>query len=110
MATGVLDANTEVTPSPQVLQQFPSSLPLGDRQVLAVAREKALDQILTGDEGLIQQASRHGLACVRSSELVVLLKRDQLIPAVKPVLDRMRQAGFGLDDALYHQALQAAGE
>ena len=75
-----------------------------------MAREKTVDRILTGDEGLIREANRHGFTCVRSSEVVVPFKQHQLIPAVRPVLDRMRHAGFGLDNGLYQQALNAAGE
>jgi predicted nucleic acid-binding protein len=40
----------------------------------------------------------------------LLLKRKGEIPAVRPVLDRMRQGGFGIAERLNQQALQAAGE
>jgi len=101
---------TEVAPSPQSLQGFPAAFPQADREVLATAREYPVDHILTGDEGLRREAQRHGFTCLRASEIVVLLKQQGLIPAVRPVLDLMRQQGFGLDDTLYQQALRAAGE
>jgi len=78
--------------------------------VLAVASEQAVDHILSDDDGLCREASRNGLRCQGSPFVLVLLKQQGLVPAVTPVLDRMRQAGFGIEDALYQQARQAAGE
>ena len=58
----------------------------------------------------MKQASQHGLVCLRTTDVVVLLKREGLVAEVKPVLDGMRQQGFGIDDATYERALRAAGE
>jgi predicted nucleic acid-binding protein len=101
---------TEVHPNPQTFQQFPAALALADREVLAVMQEQAADQLLTGDEQVRQEGRRHGFLCLHASEVVVLMKDQGLIPAVRPVLDQMRQQGFGIEDSLYQQMLAAAGE
>ena len=101
---------TQAAPDPVIVQQFPTTLSLADREVLALAREHAVHYLVSGDEGLRQQAIPYGLSCLRASEVVVLLKAQGLIPAVKPVLDQMRQGTFGISSAVYQQALQAAGE
>lgn len=101
---------TVVTPNPQTLQQFRAALPTADREVLAVAQEKAVDHIITGDEALVREAVLQGLTCISVAEVVVLLKREGLIPNVGPVLDQMRQNGFGISNTLYQRALQVAGE
>jgi uncharacterized protein len=101
---------TEVTPAPRIVQQFTAPSSLADREVLAVAREKGVDHILTDDGPLRRQALRHGLVSLRVPQVVVLMKHEGLVTEVKPVLDRMRQQGYGIADAVYLGALQAVGE
>lgn len=101
---------TAVTPAPHQIQPFAATLSLADRQVLAVAQAEAVDHVLSNDEGLIREASRHGLTCLRVTDLLLLFKSQGLVPAVRPVLDRMIQRGYGIRADRYHDALQAAGE
>lgn len=101
---------TEAVPHPQTIQQFAALRSAADREVLAVAQERGVHHILTSDDQLARHASRHGLVCLRIALVVVLLKDQGLISEVKPVLDRMRQRGFGIDDPAYENALRAAGE
>jgi predicted nucleic acid-binding protein len=101
---------TEVVPAPQSVQQFPSPAAIADRAVLAVASEKGVDHILTDDGPLRRAASLHGLTCLRVPLVVVLMKDQGLLPQVRPILDRMRQEGYGIVESLYQGALQAAGE
>jgi predicted nucleic acid-binding protein len=102
---------TEVTPNPQAVQQFPATLSAADREVLAVAQAyQTIDHVLSGDRGLYRVATALGFTCLRTTEVVILLKDRGLVPEVKPVLDQMRQRGYGIDDARYKQALQTAGE
>jgi predicted nucleic acid-binding protein len=101
---------TEVAPTPTALQQFATLHSRADREVLALALDYRADHILSDDDLLCRKAQHHGLACPGTPLVVVLLKRKGEIPAVKPVLDQMRQKGFGIADLLYQQALQAAGE
>jgi predicted nucleic acid-binding protein len=100
----------EVTPDPARVAQFAASLSRADREVLAVAAGDVTAIILTDDRALRREASRHHLVCVGIAEVVVGLKEHGLIMAVQPVLDRMRQAQFGIAPAVYEQALRAAGE
>jgi predicted nucleic acid-binding protein len=83
---------------------------MADREVLAVAQERGVDHILTSDEQLARHAGRAGLRCLPVSLVVVLLKEQGLVSTVRPVLDRMRQRGFGIADRAYEQALRAANE
>jgi predicted nucleic acid-binding protein len=102
---------TEVTPDPSQVQQFSGVLrSAADCEVWAVAREKAVDHVLSSDRGLYREATRVGLSCLSTTEVVLLLKRQGLIANVKPVLDRMRQRRFGIDTVVYEATLRAAGE
>jgi predicted nucleic acid-binding protein len=100
----------EVVPDPQRVQQMPTGISPTDREVLALALDWKVDHVLTSDTGLRREASRLAIVTLQVPNLVVVLKDQGRIPAVKPVLDRMRQRGFGIDDATYKAALAAAGE
>jgi predicted nucleic acid-binding protein len=101
---------TVLAPAPQQVQAFTLPRSLADRQVLAVARAQTVSHVLTSDGPLFREATRHGFTCLRATDIVVLLKHQGHLTAVRPVLDRMRQQGFGIEDAIYNAALQAAGE
>jgi predicted nucleic acid-binding protein len=88
---------TEVVPDPRRVQQLATALRSeADRQVLALAQEKAVDHVLTGDERLHREASHRGLVCLRAVDVVVLLRMQGIVTEVKSVLDRMRQEGLAL--------------
>jgi predicted nucleic acid-binding protein len=102
---------TEVTPDPQAVQQLPATLSMADREVVAAAQaHQHIDHVLTGDRRLYRLATDLGFTCLGTTEVVVLLKDCGLAAEVKPVLDRMRQRGYGIDDVRYEEALRAAGE
>lgn len=101
----------EVTPSPTVIQQLGTGPIDGvDRELLALAVEKAVDHVLSGDRVIRREATRLGLTSLSAVEVVVVFKLTHAIPAVRPVLDLMRRSGFGIDAASYLQALATAGE
>lgn len=81
-----------------------------DRQVIAVALDRAADHLLSGDERLRRVAAHHGITCLSATELVVIFKLTGKVDRLKPVLDQMRNQGFGVEDAVYRQALNAVGE
>jgi predicted nucleic acid-binding protein len=101
---------TEVTPDPGTLALFSALRASADQEVLAVAHDRAVDHILSGDERLHREAARRGWTCLRPTQVVLLLKQEGLIPAVKPILDRMRLRGFGIAEVIYQDALRDAGE
>jgi uncharacterized protein len=103
---------TEVTPDPNGVGQLAAltSLSVGDREVLALALEKNVSFVLSSDRVLCREAAQRGLACLTAAAVTVLLKDRSLISEVRPVLDRMRAEAFGISEAVYQAALQAAGE
>lgn len=102
---------TEVTPTSQEMASLtPTLRSVADHQVLVVAKAHGVDHILTNDVRLIRAAQRHRLSCLETPVLLVLFKRRGLIAAIRPILDRMVQEGFGIAPLAYQQALQAAGE
>jgi predicted nucleic acid-binding protein len=102
----------KVVPDPVGMQPFATLRSTADRQVLAIAHDprRAVDHLLSDDDQLLRRATNSQLIRLRTPDLVVLMKRRGLLPEAKAVLDRMRNSGFGIDDPLYLQALQTAGE
>lgn len=101
---------TESTPDLESTQAFSSSLSGPDRDLLGLAAEKKSNNVLTSDERLHREATGHGMVCLRITDLIVVMKNTQIIDEAKPVLDRMRSEGYGIDDTLYEAALRACGE
>lgn len=100
----------EVTPDPSWLAPLIGFASPADREVVAVARHKGVDHILSDDSALKREAIALGMDCLGVPEVVVLLKHAGLIAAVGPILDGMIQAGFGISASDYRQARTAAGE
>jgi predicted nucleic acid-binding protein len=101
---------SEITPEPHRLQSFPATLSQADREILTLAQIQGVDHVLSNDEGLIREASQHGLTCLRVTDLLLLLKSQGHVPAIRPVLDRMMQQDYAIRLDLYEEALRAAGE
>lgn len=101
---------TEVVPDMEYVSQAHGLRSAADREVIAVALGREADHIVASDRPLIRHANRLGLICLPSTLVVVLLKDQRLLDEVRPIFDRMRQNGFGIDDASYESALRAAGE
>jgi uncharacterized protein len=87
---------TEVAPEPHRLARFPATLSPADRGVLALVEMLTADHILSSDEALIREAGHRGLTCLRLTDLLLLFKHQGLVPAIRPVLDRMIEQVYGI--------------
>ncbi len=88
----------------------PNRLGPGEQSVIAYA--------LTGPElvaGLDDARARSvaeelGLRVIGTIGILLLAKRQKQIPALRPLLDAVRDCGFHIDAELYRKAIQLAGE
>ena len=80
-----------------------------DQQVLALAAELGA-VVLSDDAVLRREADRLAISALGVVEIVLLLKYQGTIPAVRPALDLMQARAYYIDPALYAQALETAGE
>ncbi len=110
LEAGLLTWIDEAKPQSSSRQRFLTLPDASDVDVLTIATEKRVDHVLSSDAGVYRLASLHGLTCLQATDILILLKQVGIIPAVSPILDRMRVAGFGIDQPLYIQAILAAGE
>ncbi|WP_420454986.1 DUF3368 domain-containing protein [Rubrivirga sp.] len=82
----------------------------GEAEGLTVALERAGTSLLLDEKRARAFAKRHGLAIVGTAGVVLRAKGRGLIPAVRPVLDALKQSGFRLSDGLYAAVVAQAGE
>lgn len=85
------------------------SLDAGETAAIALALE--LQTTVLMDERLGREvAQRRGLAVVGSAGVLLQARRKGLLPAVAPVLARMKAEGYFLSDVLVREVLRRAGE
>ena len=87
-------------------------LSLADAEAISLSREKQADYLLVDDAELREVAQRelaHTTVSYTAS-LLIIAKEEGLIDQVKSVLDEMRQKGVWIEDSIYEQVLEQAGE
>lgn len=119
---GNTDVSAALVPSlswikarPVVDEEFVNSLratlDLGEAEAIALAVELNADRLLIDERLGRVVAVRSGLQVTGVLGILVAAKRRNLIQQVKPMLDALiQQVGFWVDEQLYAEVLQAAGE
>lgn len=82
----------------------------GEAEAITLATEVHCQALLMDDRDGIQAAAASGVNVIRTPGIYRLAKERQLIPAVRPKLDQLRQAGFWLRDEHYRAILASIGE
>jgi len=82
----------------------------GEREVISLAIELKLQDVITDDIRAIKKADTLGLAPLNTVMLLLLAKENNLIGSVKLFLDKMRAAGEGIEDDIYFETLRLANE
>jgi predicted nucleic acid-binding protein len=82
----------------------------GEAEAIILAKELLADAVVLDDATARRTAKAEGCHVLGLLGLVVHAKERGLIPAVKPVLDRILAAGFYLDDELYRAILKSSRE
>ena len=79
-------------------------------QAIVLATEVHSRALLMDDRDGIQVAAASGVNVIRTPGIYRLAKERRLIPAIRPKLDQLRQAGFWLRDEHYRAILASIGE
>jgi len=102
-----------VTPSPPLspeVKTATSRLGAGEQQVIALACERKASLVII-DERLGRTAARQmGLMVTGLAGVLIRAKEAGLIPAVRPLLEEIRQRGYWLSDAILDVAARLVGE
>lgn len=111
----------EVATSPWIQRQTPKNRPLvmalrqdldvGEAESIVLALESKASLVLMDERDGRHAAMRLGLKPVGVIGILLTAKTRAYIPAIKPLLDALRQrAGFYIADSLYNEVLRLAHE
>jgi len=95
--------------TPQTLAGLPDDLGPGEREAIALALETAADVVVLDDQVGRHLARARGLQVTGTVGVLIEARSRGLLPALRPELDRLRDAGLWLADAFYHRLCQAEG-
>ncbi len=82
----------------------------GEAEVICWALQNPGFTAILDDRAARALAARHSVPVIGSLRVIVRAKECGLIPAARPVLERLRGAGAYVSDALIDRAIQLAGE
>lgn len=94
----------------EAIDSFQDRLGRGEAEAIVLAQDIQADLLVLDDSVARRVAENRGLVVVGLLGLLLHAKRQGIIQALKPILDRMKEAGFYLDDHLYERLLLQAGE
>ncbi len=108
------------TAAPWLTIQAPASAPLvtalatqlgaGEAGAIALALEIGDAPVILDDKKARAVARRAGLSVIGTLGVLLLAKRQGILPRIEPVLGALREAQFHMSPALYGEALRLAGE
>jgi predicted nucleic acid-binding protein len=103
----------KVTPAAPLVPEVKTAtlrLDAGEQQVIALAYEREASLVII-DERLARTAARQlGLAVTGLVGVLLRAQEAGLVPAVRPLLEEIRQQGYWLSDEIMELAARLAGE
>jgi len=93
--------------SPEVLR---FDLGAGESESIELALETPDARLLIDDTAGRKCARRFGIPILGTGALLVLAKKNGLIPSVEGALQRVRASGLWIDDSITRTLIQSAGE
>ncbi len=81
-----------------------------DQDVVSLAQALPAQRLITDDTRVRRVATSLGLPLLSTLDVIWLGHHSGLVAACRPVLDRMRAAGFSITEDAYRRALQRVGE
>jgi len=82
----------------------------GEAEVIILAREKGINQVLIDEKVARLQAKILGLDVIGTLGLLLKAKKRGLIPAIKPLIDRILKHGIWIKDEIVKGILKEAEE
>ncbi len=94
-----------------LVAQLQPDLDVGEAESIALAIEQQADLLLMDEQQGRSIAASYGVTYTGLLGVLLVAKKKGLLPAIKPLLDALRQnAGFWISDLLYQHVLNTAGE
>ena len=89
---------------------FPKNLHAGEVEAIVLAQITNADFLIIDDNNARKTAKNLGLNVIGTAGTLLRAKELGIIPAVKPVLDSIRENNFYLSDRILDTVLRQAGE
>jgi predicted nucleic acid-binding protein len=91
-------------------QLLREELDAGESEAIILAKELDADLVLIDERAATRKARALGLRVIGTLGVLLLGKRTNHLPTIKPLLDNLREHDFRMSAALYAQVLRDAGE
>lgn len=88
---------------------LPASLGAGEREAIALCQELGAC-LLADDPAARREARARGIPLISTLDILDEAKASEMIPSVRPTLDRLIRTGFRVKRTLYEAKLRHAGE
>jgi predicted nucleic acid-binding protein len=82
----------------------------GESEAIVLAQELNAHYLLLDDAAARRKAQRLGIRIIGTLGVLLMARSANLIPAVKPLLNELRQTDFRMSATVYREVLQKAGE
>ena len=82
----------------------------GEAEVIALAEELEADEVLIDERAARAIAITRGLRVIGAAGLLVRAKDRHLVPAVRPLLTRMQEAGVWYSQSFFESLMEQLGE
>lgn len=92
------------------VQLLREELDPGESEAIVLAREVNAALLLIDERAARRKASTLALPVIGTLGILLMAKKQALIPVLKPLLNDLRHAGFHMSDELYAQILHSADE
>jgi hypothetical protein len=96
-------------PKKGTIRRLPKHWNEADKTVLALALDETADCLLVDDARLRNYALRQGIACLRTTDILLLGWLAGEVQNPKSTMNLMRARGFGISDTVYETLLQIVG-
>lgn len=94
----------------QPLTEMPSSIDRGEATAIALALEHPEATLIIDDLTARNHAVRLGLHVTGTIGVIIKAKRDNHIPAIRPLIEKIRQTNFRFSETVERNAYRLAGE
>lgn len=93
------------------MNNLSSNLDRGEQEVIALAIERNNYKVLLDEKEARQIAKELKLQIIGTLGVLLLAKKKQVVPTIRPLLDNMiNVAQYWVSESLYQQVLKQAGE
>lgn len=92
------------------VQLLKEELDAGESEAIVLAQEISADLSLFDERAATRKARKLGLKTIGTLGVLLMAKKQGLIPLLRPQLDALHHTGFHMSDTLYNQVLRSAGE